>query len=255
VALSDDAAALVQVPRALRPCTAMAACCHSAELRPPRLRPPSGRVMHGAWCAVTARWLRAVGGGDGCGACDQHGGGPRGPRDARHVQERHRVRVRSAPPANICAGTGLTADTSAPGLAHTCHICAGTWLAPPMSAPGLCSPNRSHICAGTRLVPTRNGNNSGVVGTRTSRAKLTWTSGIQPYNMQDATCTTATCHVSPLSNMAPWLPRSSAGLQIPRPEGHDQLHHVARDRLRHIGSTAASPCASLSGNGSRAAQA
>ena len=52
---------------------------------------------------------------------------------------------------HICAETGLTPATSAPGLgsplphlrrdlAHPCHICAGTGLTPATSAPGLGAP-------------------------------------------------------------------------------------------------------------------
>ena len=59
-------------------------------------------------------------------------------------------RVRRAV-SHICAGTGLTPPTSAPGLgsplphlrqdwAHPSHICAGTGLTAPTSAPGLGSP-------------------------------------------------------------------------------------------------------------------
>jgi hypothetical protein len=83
------------------------------------------------------------------------------------------LRWDSAHRFHICAGTGLTPPTTAPGLgsplphlcrdwAHPCHICAGTGLAPPTSAPGLGSPlphlrrdwaHPSHICAGTGLAP------------------------------------------------------------------------------------------------------
>jgi hypothetical protein len=56
-------------------------------------------------------------------------------------------RLAGARPAHICAGTGLTPPTSAPGpgsprphlrrdWAHPCPICAGTGLTPPTSAPG-----------------------------------------------------------------------------------------------------------------------
>jgi hypothetical protein len=60
-------------------------------------------------------------------------------------------RQTSLHPCHICAGTGLTPATSAPGLgsslphlrrdwAHSCHICTGTGLTPAASAPGLGSP-------------------------------------------------------------------------------------------------------------------
>ncbi len=53
-----------------------------------------------------------------------------------------------AHPRHICAETGLTPATSAPGLgsppphlrrdwAHPCHICTGTGFTPATSAPGL----------------------------------------------------------------------------------------------------------------------
>ena len=61
-----------------------------------------------------------------------------------HRPHLHRDR---ACPCHICAGTGLTPATSAPGpgsvlphrrrdRAHPAHICAGTGLTPPTSAPG-----------------------------------------------------------------------------------------------------------------------
>jgi hypothetical protein len=48
------------------------------------------------------------------------------------------IRMEERDTAHICAGTGLTPDTSAPGLAHT-HL-AGTGLAAATSTPGLGSP-------------------------------------------------------------------------------------------------------------------
>ncbi len=40
-------------------------------------------------------------------------------------------------PCHICAGTGLTPATSAPGLRSPCHTCTRTGLTPSTSAPGL----------------------------------------------------------------------------------------------------------------------
>ena len=67
-----------------------------------------------------------------------------------------------AHPCHICAGTGLTPPTSAPGLvsplphlrrdwAHPAHICTGTGAHSGISAPGLRQLYHVHI--GTKLTP------------------------------------------------------------------------------------------------------
>ena len=98
-------------------------------------------------------------------------------RNERRIPRRCPRRRRVPSPAHICAGTGLTPATSAPGLGsprpHLRQVCAGTWPTPahirtgdrahslptsslglgsPLlctSAPGLPGLTPAHFCAGT----------------------------------------------------------------------------------------------------------
>jgi hypothetical protein len=99
--------------------------------------------------------------------------GGRGPRPRADSLVLGRFSLTRIQSAALCAGTCLTAATSAPGLAsplphlrrdlpHPCLVSAGTGLTPATFAPGLGSPlphlrwdwtHPCHICAGTCLTP------------------------------------------------------------------------------------------------------
>ncbi len=143
-----------------------------------------------------------------------------------------------AHPCHICAATGLTPATSAPGLgsplphlrrdwAHPCHICTGTGTLPPHLRRDWAHP--CHICAGTGLTPATSARG---LGTLPPHLRRDWAHR----------CHTCACAGTGLT---PGCPAASApDCAHPRPGWALPWNEGAHMQVRII--TSLTPCAAAS---------